>query len=73
MNRSDIQRIIKDEIIKLYEAKVILKPKELGDGVPVTIYIDDEGDLIMTNKQGGMISFHSDQIPQLKKYLAKVK
>ena len=49
--------------------KVLLKSKESGEGVPVTVHIDDEGYLVLKDKKGQMIFLHPTQIPQLKKFL----
>lgn len=57
----------------LINEKIVLKPKEIGEGVPVTVHIDSEGYLVLKDKEGQMIFLHPDQIPQLKKFLAKVK
>lgn len=73
MNRSDIRRIIEEEIALVEVTKTTLKPKELGEGIPVTVHIDDEGYLVLKDKEGKMIFLHPTQIPQLKKFLTKVK
>lgn len=57
----------------LINEKILLKPKELGEGVSVTVHIDDEGYLVLEDTKGQMIFLHPTQIPQLKKFLAKVK
>lgn len=53
--------------------KVLLKPKEIGEGVNTEVYIDKDGYLVLINKPGQMVFLHSTQISQLKKFLAKVK
>jgi guanylate kinase len=53
--------------------RVLLKPKEIGEGIPVTVHIDDEGYLILKDKEGKMIFLHPHQIQQLHKFLMKNK
>ena len=73
MKRQELKEIILD-LLPEVTSKVTLKPKELGEGVPVTIHIDDEGYLIFKEPRTGQhIFLHPSQIPQLKKFLAKVK
>ena len=64
--------MIKRKFWKMDEATdVVLKPKEVGEGVPIRVKIDDEGYLILKDKEGKMIFLHPTQIPQLKKFLSK--
>jgi len=72
MKRQELKEMI-EAMLPEATQKVVLKPEELGEGVPVTVHIDDEGYLILKDRQGKMIFLHPTQIPQLKKYLAKVK
>jgi len=67
--------MIKRDFWKIDEATdyVVLKPKELGEGVPIRVKIDDEGYLLIKDKDGKLIFIHPSQITQLKKFLAKVK
>ena len=59
---------------KVDEAKkVVLKPKEVGEGTPVTVYVDDEGYLVLKDKEGKTIFLHPTQILQLKKFIQKIK
>ena len=61
---------------KMNEAKGLkttLKTAELGEGIPVDLYFDDEGYLVLKTSNGDMIFLHPYQIPQLKKFLQKVK
>ena len=67
--------MIKRDFWKVDEAKrVELKPSEVGEGVPVTVHIDDEDYLVFKiPTTGTMIFLHPSQIKQLKKFLSKVK
>ena len=67
--------VVRKKFYKMNETsgKVVFKPKELGEGVPVTAHIDDENYLVLKDTEGNMIFLHPTQIPQLKKFLQKVK
>lgn len=60
---------------KINEAtkKIRLKPKELGEGVPVDAYFDDENYLVLRDKEGKNIFLHPYQVKQLHNFLMKNK
>ncbi len=73
MKRSELKEMIVELITEKTTSKVVLKSKEMGEGVPVTIHIDDEGYLVLKDKQGKMIFLHPTQIQQLHRFLIKNK
>jgi hypothetical protein len=64
---------LKEYLLDEAQNKAKIKPKSLGDGVTIDVSIDDEGYLVLKDGTGNMIFFHPDQIPELKKYLSRVK
>lgn len=73
MKRQELKEMIMD-LLPEVTSRVILKPKERGEGVPLTVHIDGEGYLVFKEPSAGtMIFLHPTQIPQLKKFLMKVK
>ena len=73
MKRQELKEII-EALLPEATNKVRLKPDELGEGVPVSVHIDDEGYLIFKEPRTGQhIFLHPSQIPQLNKFLMKNK
>ena len=52
MKQDDWKKILYENKLNEVIGKVVLKPKELGEGVPVTVHIDDEGYLVLKDKKG---------------------
>jgi hypothetical protein len=73
MKQNDWKKILHENKLNEKTSRVLLKPKELGEGVPVTVHIDDEGYLILKDKQGKMIFLHPSQVVQLYKFITKIK
>jgi len=72
MKREELKEVI-EAMIPEATNKVLLKPKELGEGVPVTVHIDEDGYLVLKDKEGKMIFLHPTQAVQLHKFLMKNK
>ena len=72
MKRSELKQMIVEMMTEV-TSRVILKPKELGSGVSVTVHIDDEGYLVLKDKKGQMIFLHPTQVVQLYKFITKIR